>query len=178
MLPLECPKERNTYSLINPTSRMDQIIYTPWLLDQYLSWWSSTKACSLKKIEFAVLFLRICSFASLSLPSATHTAETIHDMSLGDIRQACDDIADRLVEISSRLDSKGSLLRVQHLALVGLKAQHEGRINFFWHTIRHAMQVVQIIGLDQETTEPASGVAKEIRRRVLCNLYIWDRSDS
>jgi hypothetical protein len=43
-------------------------------------------------------------------------------MSLVDIRDVCDDVADKLAAISARLNVRGSLLRVQHLSFLGLGA--------------------------------------------------------
>lgn len=99
-------------------------------------------------------------------------------MSLADIRHSCDEAADSFTEICLRLDSKGSLLRVQHLAFVGLKAKCEGRMEDFRDVLRSAIQVAQRIGADKDVSLVASDMSeleKETRRRIFCNLYIWDR---
>lgn len=101
-------------------------------------------------------------------------------MDLADIRQACDDVANDLAIKCTHLNPKGSLLRVQHLAFAGLKSQCEGRINDFRDNLKSAIQVAQNIGIDMDATEisPDMGeLEKEMRRRVFCNLYVWDRYD-
>lgn len=99
-------------------------------------------------------------------------------MSLADIRHSCDEAADSLTEICLRLNSKGSLLRVQHLAFVGLKAKCEGRMKDFRDALRSAIQVAQRIGADKDVPLVVLDMGKleeETRRRIFCNLYIWDR---
>lgn len=101
-------------------------------------------------------------------------------MNLTDIRQVCDDVADNLSMKCTQLNPKGSLLRVQHLAFAGLKSRCEGRVNNFRNTLNSAIRVASGIGIDQDATEisPDMGeLEKEMRRRVFCNLYIWDRYD-
>lgn len=99
-------------------------------------------------------------------------------MDLADIRQACDDVADNIAKKCTYINPKGSLLRVQHLSFAGLKCRCEGRINDFRDNLKSAIQVAQNIGIDKDDTEASSDrgeLEKEMRRRVFCNLYIWDR---
>ncbi|KAJ5152588.1 uncharacterized protein N7482_009066, partial [Penicillium canariense] len=160
---------------------MDQLVHLPWILDEYQRWRTVKIPSSLFEIEFAVLILRICSYASQYLPSPSCTIERIRDMSLADIRHSCDEAADSLAEICPRLNSKGSLLRVQHLAFVGLKAKCEGRMKDFRDALRSAIQVAQRIGADKDVSlvvPDMSELEKETRRRIFCNLYIWDSYSS
>ncbi|OQD98185.1 hypothetical protein PENSOL_c010G11132 [Penicillium solitum] len=156
---------------------MDQLVDLPWILDEYQRWRTVKIPSSLVEIEFTVLILRICSYASEYIPSPSCTIERIRDMSLADIRHSCDEAADSLTEICLRLDSKGSLLRVQHLAFVGLKAKCEGRMKDFRDVLRSAIQVAQRIGADKDVSLVVSDMSeleKETRRRIFRNLYIWD----
>lgn len=101
-------------------------------------------------------------------------------MDLADIRQACDAVADNLAIKCAHHNHKGSLLRVQHLAFAGLKSRCEGCIDKFRDKLKSAIQVAQNIGIDKDTTEISRDMGeleKEMRRRVFCNLYIWDRYD-
>lgn len=101
-------------------------------------------------------------------------------MDLADIRHVCDGVADNLAIKCAHLNPKGSLLRVQHLSFAGLKSRCEGRISDFRDNLKSAIQVAQNIGIDKDVTEvsPDMGeLEKEMRRRVFCNLYIWDRYD-
>lgn len=157
---------------------MDQLVHLPWVLDEYQRWRIVKIPSSIFEIEFTVLILRICSYASEYLPSSSCTIEKIRDMSLADIRHLCDEAADSLAEICLRLNPKGSLLRVQHLAFVGLKAKSQGWMKDFRDALRSAIQVAQRIGADKgESSEVhnMSELEKEARRRIFCNLYIWDR---
>lgn len=158
--------------------RIDQLVDLPWILDEYQRWRTAKIPSSLFEIEFTVLVLRICSYASEYIPSPSCTIERIRDMSLADIRHSCDEAADSLTEICLRLDSKGSLLRVQHLAFVGLKAKCDGRMKDFRDVLRSAIQVAQRIGADKDVSLVVSDMSeleKETRRRIFCNLYTWDR---
>ncbi|EED18320.1 conserved hypothetical protein [Talaromyces stipitatus ATCC 10500] len=131
-------------------------------------------------IEFAVVILRICSYTSEFIPSKSCTIEQVHDMNLVDIRQACDDVANDLANKCTHLDPKGSLLRMQSLAFKGLKSRCEGRVDDFRNTLRCAIHVARDIRIDREAAEsfPDMGeLEKEMRRRVFCNLFIWDRYD-
>jgi hypothetical protein len=95
-------------------------------------------------LEFAVVILRMCSYASEFLPSQSYTIEKIRGMSLADIRKACDDIADDIALACTRLSPKGSLLRVQHLAFAGLMSRCEGRVRVSRDSLRCAIQVTTI----------------------------------
>lgn len=62
-------------------------------------------------------------FSCLGLsPSQSYTSDTIRGMTLTDIGQTCDDVAESVAWMCTRLNPKGSLLRVQHLAFAGLKS--------------------------------------------------------
>jgi len=101
-------------------------------------------------------------------------------MSLSEIRTLCDDIAEKLASLCERLDARGSLLRVQHLAFLGLRLQCEGQNMAFWETLNKAALVAQRAGLHRNHTvhmPEMHGLEQEMRRRVFCNLYIWDRYD-
>jgi hypothetical protein len=129
-------------------------------------------------VELLVLLMRICSYASQFLPSPSHPIDRICSMFLPDIRTLCDGIAEKLARICAQLDTRGSLLRVQHLAFLGLRFQCEGRNMAFWETLNKAALVAQKAGLhrDHTTLMPEMhGLEQEMRRRVFCNLYIWDR---
>ncbi|KAH7400981.1 hypothetical protein DE146DRAFT_632020 [Phaeosphaeria sp. MPI-PUGE-AT-0046c] len=156
---------------------MEQIVYVPWFVGQYQKWWSSGRPSRVMDLEFAVLFLRICSYASQFLPSPSYTIDRIRGMPLADIRDACHDIATALAVICRQLDMRGSVVRVQHCAILGLQRQCEGRINAYWEALSDAVRVGQRIGLPRGRTAQKQGMHefdKEIRCRVYCNLYIWD----
>ncbi|KAH8430509.1 fungal specific transcription factor domain-containing protein [Aspergillus melleus] len=153
---------------------MDQLVHLPWLLNQYQLWRTVKAPSSIFEIEFTVLLLRICSYTSEFLPSPSCTIDRIRGISLADIRHSCDEAADSLLKLGLRFDSQGGLLRVQHLAFAGLKARCEGRMNEFRHALRSTIQVAQQIGADKDASRGLDELEKETRRRIFCNLYIWD----
>jgi hypothetical protein len=154
------------------------VVFVPWFLGQYQKWWTTRRLSLVHDVEFAVLFLRICAYASQFLPSPSYTIDRIRGMPLADIRTACLDVAEKLSVICERLEPRGTLLRVQHLLALGLQWQCEGRINAFWEMLSKAVRVAQRIGLHRGrgAWSPAlHEFDKEIRCRVYCSLYIWDR---
>ncbi|KAH7372014.1 hypothetical protein BKA66DRAFT_402644, partial [Pyrenochaeta sp. MPI-SDFR-AT-0127] len=156
---------------------MEQVVYAPWFVGQYQKWWTSGRPSKVLDIEFAVLFLRICSYTSQFLPSPSFTIDRIRGMPLTDIRDACHNVAGELAAICRKLDMRGSVIRVQHLSILGLQRQCEGRINAFWEALSDAVRVAQRIGLPRGRAAWKQGMHefdKEIRCRVFCNLYIWD----
>ena len=160
---------------------MDQLLYTPWFLVQYQKWWNTDRMSSVAQIEFSILTLRICFYALQFLPSPTYASDSIKGVALSDIRKSCEEVISALGPICARLDPRGSLIRVQHLALAGLSAICRGQMNSFWESLSCATRVAQQIGLHRDTIVWPSSVdelEKEMSRRTFCNLYIWDRYDS
>ncbi|ETS86663.1 hypothetical protein PFICI_00491 [Pestalotiopsis fici W106-1] len=148
-----------------------------WFLKEYYAWWSKLPPPSLADCEFTILVLRVCSYASQFLPSPSHTIDSIRGVSLTDIRRDCDEIADSLASTCSSLDTRGTLLRVQQLAFVGLRLQCEGRTTAFWDTLGNLLRVAQRVGIHKEVPASIPGPSepeKEMRRRCFCILYIWD----
>ncbi|KAK3178714.1 hypothetical protein OEA41_000851 [Lepraria neglecta] len=101
----------------------------------------------------------------------------VKGVALADIRKSCEEVINALAPICARLDPRGSLIRVQHIAFAGLGSICLGRTNAFWEALSCAIRVAQQIGLHLDTIIWASSVdelEKEMRRRTFCNLYIWD----
>ncbi|AEO71469.1 uncharacterized protein THITE_21761, partial [Thermothielavioides terrestris NRRL 8126] len=156
---------------------IDQLLHPPWFLAQYRRWWSLGRISSVADIEFAILFLRVCCYASHFLPSPAYTADSVKGMPLADIRRLCDDTSDALMPICRQLDLQGSLVRVQSIALAGLACLSAGRMHLFWEHLSCATRVAQQIGLHPGPGVGAGGmneIEKEMRRRTFCNLYLWD----
>jgi hypothetical protein len=157
---------------------MEQLIHPPWFLSQYQQLWSVEKLSSVFHVEFMVLVMRICSYASQYLPSPSHPIDRIRGIFLADIRTLCDEIAEILANICLQLNPYGSLLRMQHLAFLGLRVQCEGRNVAFWEILSNIALIAQRAGLHRRHTSrmpEMHELGKEMRRRVFCNLYIWDR---
>ena len=158
--------------------RIDQLLYPPWFLRQYQTWWKLDHLSSVAHLEFAILFVRACHYALQFLPSPTCTIDSIKGISLKDIRKSCEEVINALTPISIRLDPRGSLLRVQYTAFAGLDSMCMGRMNTFWEQLSYATRVAQQIGLHSDMvawSNNADELDKEMRRRTFCNLYVWDR---
>lgn len=153
------------------------MVHPPWFLARYQRWWMMERATLVSEVDFAVLILRICSYASQFLPSPSYTMDKIRGVLLSDIRNTSDEVAESLAAISSACDGRGSLFRVQHLAFFSLRRQMDGRRDTFWDALSRSIRVAQSVGIHSETTTVRPGVdevEKEMGRRTFCNLYIWD----
>lgn len=84
--------------------RIDQLIYTPWLLAHYQKWWDMSREYSVNDIEFAVLFLRVCGYTSQFFPSQSYRLKTLNGVALADIREICTSVADILELVSNSQD--------------------------------------------------------------------------
>lgn len=153
-------------------------MHPQWFLRQYQRWWDLDQLSSLADLEFTILFLRICHYASQFLPSPTYTIDSIKGVALADIRKSCEEAINVLAPICTRLDPRGSLIRVLHTACAGLDSMCVGRMNAFWERLSYATRVAQQIGLHSNTmrwSSSADELDKEMGRRTFCNLYVWDR---
>ena len=156
---------------------MDHLVHTPWFLTRYQLWWAVERVTLVIEVDFAVLILRICSYALQFLPSPSYALNKIRGALLSDICNTCDEIAESLASISSAVDGRGSLIRVQHLAFFGLRCQMEGRRDALWDALSRAIRVAQSVGIHSEAANSRPGLDeldKEMGRRTFCNLYIWD----
>ncbi|KAI9705769.1 MAG: hypothetical protein M1820_005017 [Bogoriella megaspora] len=158
-------------------SMIDQVLYPPWFLGQYQKWWKLNRLSTVSDIEFLILILRVCHYASQFLPSPTYTIDSIKGVALAEIRKSCEEAISALFPICARLDPRGSLIRIHHIVFAGLTSMCMGRVNAFWEALSCAIRVAQQISLHQDTAIWASDLdelEKEMRRRTFCNLYIWD----
>lgn len=158
---------------------MKQIVHSPVFLSHYQHQWTVELPLSVEHIEFTTLVLRICSYTAQFLPSPSYTVDTIHGLSLSEIRDTCDNIGNSLAKACLALDWKGSLVRVQHHLFASLKSSCEGRTDQFWEGVACASQAAQKAGIHTDIDGPGAGgideLEKEMRRRTFCTLYMLDR---
>lgn len=133
---------------------------------------------SVEDVEFTVLILRICDYAAQLLPSPSHTIDQIRGLSLSDIRSVCSIIGDGLTKICADLDSRGSLIRVQHILFATMKSWCEGKMDNFWKGQVSAIRVAQKVGIHRQAAFGVQELDEEIRRKTFCNLYVMDRCAS
>lgn len=156
---------------------MDQLVHLPWFLAKYQQWWMVQRVRLVTEVDFAILILRICSYASQFLPSPGYTLDKIRGILLADVRNTCDETADSLATISTAADCRGSSLRVQHLAFHGLRCRIEGNTTAFWEVLSRAVRVAHSVGIYSDgarSRQDVDEVNREMERRTFCNLYIWD----
>ncbi|KFA61555.1 hypothetical protein S40285_03978 [Stachybotrys chlorohalonatus IBT 40285] len=157
---------------------MKQIVHSPVFLSHYQHQWTVELPLSVEHIEFTTLVLRICSYTAQFLPSPSYTVDTIHGLSLSEIRDTCDNIGNSLAKACLALDWKGSLVRVQHHLFASLKSSCEGRTDQFWEGVACASQAAQKAGIHTDIDGPGAGgideLEKEMRRRTFCTLYMLD----
>ncbi|KAL5583936.1 hypothetical protein FOVSG1_015287 [Fusarium oxysporum f. sp. vasinfectum] len=165
------------YAIKTLRDRMVQLVYPPWFLNKYYHWWTIQKLTVVEDVEFAVLLLRICLYATQFLPSPAYTADKIRGIPLSDIRRTCSKAADVLTDICAQADTRGSLLRVLHLLCDGLVLHCAGKTTAFWGTLGGAVLAAQRVGLHEDVElllHEADEVDKEMHRWAFCNLYVLD----
>ncbi|KAM4065242.1 fungal specific transcription factor [Hirsutella rhossiliensis] len=162
---------------INEINWTGQLVHGPWFLAKYKIWCTAECIKSVPDVDFTILLLRVCSYALQFLPSPSYPLDKIRGVLLADVRSSSDETADKLEAISMAADGRGSLIRVQQLAFVGLKCQIEGKIDTFWEVLGRAIRVAQSVGIHSEAARSRKGMDKtdqEMERRTFCNLFIWD----
>ncbi|KFA73600.1 hypothetical protein S40288_10725 [Stachybotrys chartarum IBT 40288] len=180
MTPCPRPRPRPCRGLreLNQVS-MKQIVHSRVFLSHYQHQWTVELPLSVEHIEFTTLVLRICSYTAQFLPSPSYTVDTIHGLSLSEIRDTCDNVGSSLAKACLALDWKGSLVRVQHHLFASLKSSCEGRTDQFWEGVACASQAAQKAGIHTDIDGSGDGgideLEKEMRRRTFCTLYMLDR---
>jgi hypothetical protein len=187
---LTCEKESSHKTIIISTAlvpfdanrmvRMEQILYMPSFLSQYQQWWTYRDSAqrSLFEIEFTILFLRLAGYAAQFLPSSSCPADCVYGMLLDDIYEICDDVAEKLTAICTRLDATGALIRVQHLSVLALQRRDQGRMSDMRDALSDAINVAIRIGMHRGRESWGDEINEfdiEIHCRLFCNLYVWDR---
>lgn len=164
--------------LIEPVIRMKQVIHAPSFLARYQQWWTKGQPFTVADAEFAVLILRVGSYAAQFLPAPSHTVDRIGGLSLVDISNTCSEVGASLAQACLSLDWKGSLVRVQHTLFLALKFSCEGRTDRFWEGIASSSRAAQKAGIHTDALLPGAdggqNLESEIERRTLCSLYVLD----
>jgi hypothetical protein len=158
---------------------INQIVHPPSVLEHYERWWNTNRLSQVADVEFAVLMLRICIYATYFLPSQRYTVDSIRGKSLSENRSSCNGISAQLENIFDAAMLRGLLIRVQYMYITGMCHECEGRIKLSWSTLCCAIREAQEVGLHRESlnwgTRVVDDVERAMSRRVFCNLYIWDR---
>ncbi|KAL3447615.1 hypothetical protein BJX65DRAFT_89624 [Aspergillus insuetus] len=169
-----------TQYYIREVNWIGQLLHPPRFLLQYEQWqtaWEPNRSSiPVLDVEFTVLVLRICTFTLHFLPSPTYMVDTIRGIPLSEIRALCAETAGKLANIASRVCTRGSLTRVLHMCFHALVSECEGRLACFWSRLGDCIKVAQAVGLHREADGPSEmdELERELRRRTMWNLIIWD----
>ncbi|KAK8084224.1 hypothetical protein PG997_005495 [Apiospora hydei] len=146
------------------------LIHPPSFMTRYDSWWTNqqepattaSSPLSVADVDFAVLILRICAYATQFLPSASYALDAVRGMPLATIREIAAEVGNSLERIATSRNPRGSLVRVQHMCYNALGATCESRMGR------------QAGGAASKSILAGDEVEREMQRRVFCNLYIVD----
>ena len=156
-----------------------QFLYAPEYLAQYELWWNHQGDFHVENVQFTILMLQICAYASGYLPTKQYTSDTIRGQSLSDIRNQCTNVANLLKDSCGASLHKTTLTRIQYLCLEAMSHEQEGRFNLSRSVLAQVIQEFQAAGMHREPVDPETcgldELEQEMRRRLFCNLYVWDR---
>ncbi|KAI0425449.1 hypothetical protein F5Y09DRAFT_321765 [Xylaria sp. FL1042] len=174
-----------TQFFLSDVNWMYQLICPPSFLLSYESWWtqketynSITTSLNVADIDFAALILYTSTVAAQHLPSPTHLIDEVRGMHLSEVREVCTTLAESLSVIAAAIDPRGSLFRVQHMCLAGVNSAYEGRMSDSWTMLNQATHLVHGLGYHRDPLTTGGKnfdeLEREMRRRLFCNLYLWD----
>ncbi|KAK1237236.1 hypothetical protein MKX08_002861 [Trichoderma sp. CBMAI-0020] len=155
------------------------ILHQPSFMAVYVDWWSQRRdAQSLRNplaLGLTCLILRICANSTQFL--SPHASSQL-ELDLGDsIQNLSKTYHDAAQTISSFLSpGTGGLLNAQQLFLAA--TWHKGQADFVrsWHELGAAVRQSQEIGIHTHVfSHETNEFDLEIRRRLWCALYTWDR---
>ncbi|KAL7952910.1 N-terminal binuclear Zn cluster-containing/DNA binding domain-containing protein [Trichoderma compactum] len=155
------------------------ILHQPSFMVIYVDWWCHRReAQSLRNastIALTCLILRICANSTQFLPPQTSSQL---ELDLGDSVQNLSKSYHDAAQIISGFLSPGSggLVNAQQLFLSA--TWHKGEADFVrsWHELGAAVRQAQEIGIHMDVrSDKMSEFDLEIRRRLWCALYTWDK---
>ncbi|PNP47833.1 hypothetical protein TGAMA5MH_00885 [Trichoderma gamsii] len=155
------------------------ILHQPSFMAVYVEWWSQRRdAQSLRNplaLALTCLILRICANSTQFLsPQASSQLELDLGDSIQNLSKAYHDAAQTISSFLS--PGTGGLLNAQQLFLAA--TWHKGQADFVrsWHELGAAVRQAQEIGIHTDAfSDELNEFDLEIRRRLWCALYTWDR---
>ncbi|CAH0053796.1 unnamed protein product [Clonostachys solani] len=155
------------------------ILHQPHFMTQYTKWWSTRpelrSSPGWSDISFTCLVLRICSNSTQFLtPSDIHRFESELGEPVSVLGANYNTAAHTL---SNYLPSgSGGLANAQQLFLAATWSKAEGDFVSSWHQLAAAVRHAQEIGIHNDSSsEEMTGLERELRRRLWCALWTWDR---
>ncbi|EHK21637.1 uncharacterized protein TRIVIDRAFT_152144, partial [Trichoderma virens Gv29-8] len=155
------------------------ILHQPSFMIVYVDWWSHRREVqSLRNsstVALTCLILRICANSTQFLsPQNSSQLESDLGDSVRDLSKSYHEAAQTISGFLS--PGSGGLVNAQQLFLSA--TWHKGEADFVrsWHELGAAVRQAQEIGIHMDIrSDKMSEFDLEIRRRLWCALYIWDR---
>ncbi|KAH0490846.1 hypothetical protein TgHK011_002297 [Trichoderma gracile] len=152
------------------------ILHQPSFMIAYVDWWSHRrKTQSESATRLTCLILRICANSAQFLSTqASLQLETDLGDSVQDLSRSYHDAAQTMSAFLS--PASGDLVNAQQLFLAA--TWHKGEADFIqaWHELGAAVRVVQEMGVHTDSqSDELNEFDLEMRRRLWCALYTWDR---
>lgn len=150
-------------------------IYPPKFLEDYNLWWEKRSKGQELCPELTCLILRILANSCQTFHAALR--EKI-ETELGENAQT---LTDRYHQAAQKLSDhippgRGGIVHVQQLFLAAPWYKSESQFVESWHALDSAIRQAQEIGMhDDALSQGLSDFEKEIRRRMWCILYVWDK---
>lgn len=149
-------------------------IYPPTFLEEYTRWWLDRAAKKPLSPEFTCLLLRACSLSVQNLPTAMRS---VLEFELAEDPATLPEKYHQAAEKLSSTFTPGDkgLTQVQQLFLVVCWFKSEGRFVDSWHAMAKCIREAQELRLHLDDTKlMVNEYEREMRRRLMCVLYMWD----
>ncbi|KAL7930244.1 N-terminal binuclear Zn cluster-containing/DNA binding domain-containing protein [Trichoderma chlorosporum] len=155
------------------------ILYQPSFMAVYVDWWLHRREAqsfrNTSTIALTCLILRICANSTQYLSPQTSSKL---ELDLGDsVQNLSKSYHDAAQNISNCLSpGSGGLVHAQQLFLSATWHKGEADVVRSWHELGAAVRQAQEIGVHMDLrSDQMSEFDLEIRRRLWCALYTWDR---
>ncbi|KAK4233006.1 fungal-specific transcription factor domain-containing protein [Achaetomium macrosporum] len=152
------------------------ILHQPSFMDAYADWWSLRREPQNRRtIALTCLVLRICANSTQFLP---HNAVSQLEAELGD---SIDHLSANYQSAAETLSDflppgAGGLVNAQQLFLGSTWLKAEANFVMSWHALGTAVREAQELGIHVDaTTDEMSDIEREMRRRLWCALFTWDK---
>lgn len=159
---------------IKEANWIHELLFPAALLKSFEAWLHSASFPCIHDVEFGLLVVRICAYATQMLPSSTYTADTVCGVSITALRHQLCEQGD---ELARSCDAAGGVHTLNGLlALCFTVAFFENANDFraVWRQTGLAIEAVESLNFDS-SLRTDSYIDRELKRRLLMNLIDWDR---
>ncbi|KAF2418945.1 hypothetical protein EJ08DRAFT_654126 [Tothia fuscella] len=152
------------------------ILYSPKFLEQYVRWWEQRARRENVDPEFTCLLFRVLAISSQSYTTI------LTDKVAAELGEDLQDLTDKYHRAAARISAQippgsGTIMQVQQLLMSAAWYKGENLFIESWHALASAIRQAQELGMhDDKLGKGMTEFDQEMRRRVWCILYDWDRS--